>query len=76
MLEVEEYWEVSLLYLILKDLGICPPSHVDCDQSMVMLVLLISKADGRLGRGGKPFNNKKKTIYQEDICNKINAINI
>ena len=52
MLEVEEYWELSLLYLILKDLGICPPSHVDCDQSMVMLVLLISKADGRLGRGG------------------------
>ena len=45
--------EFGLRYLILKALVICPPSHVDCDQSMVMLVLLISIADGRLGDGGE-----------------------
>ena len=50
----EEKGEFSLLYLMLKTLGMCPPLHADCDQSMVMLVLLISKAVGRLGRGGEP----------------------
>ena len=52
-----EEGEFGLRYLMLKALVICPPSHVDCDQSMVMLVLLISKADGRLGDGGESVKN-------------------